>query len=148
MMKPSSPRSRLYSDGPQVVALRPLGQRWMLAPFVVGAGLLIGLGSLGRVGLLGLDVMSALGLSAGAALCTAIISFFVLRRENCQRKVEFLAALEELDLATLRHSVTSPLIDEVSRRVLVTYLNQRYPGWIDQDSMGEPTRRANGSAQH
>lgn len=131
MMQPSLPRSRLYSDGPQVVALPPLDQRWMLAPFVVCAGLLIGLGSLGRVGLLGLDVMSALGLSAGAALCTAIISFFVLRRENSQRKQEFLAVLEDLDLAALQHSAMSPLVDDVSRQLLVTYLNQRYPGWCD-----------------
>jgi len=140
MMKPSSPRSRLYSDGPQVVALPPLDQRWMLAPFVVCAGLVIGLGSLGSVGLLGLNVISAVALSAGGALCTAMISFVMLRRENRQRKREFLETLEELDLATLQHSAASPLIDDVSRKVLVAYLDGRYPGWADPAATGTMRR--------
>lgn len=129
MMQPSPARSRLYSDGPQVVALPPLDQRWMLAPFVVCAGLVIGLGSLASVGLLGLDFKAALGLSAGAALLTATVSFVMLRRENRRRKQAFTSALEGLDLATLQHSAVSPLIDDVSRSVLVAYLNHRYPGW-------------------
>lgn len=129
-MKPSSPRSRLYADGPQVVALPPLDQRWLIAPFAVCGSLLIGAAFLIAVDLLQVGSAVTIALVAtAAALCTAVVSFTMLRRENRQRKQEFLVALEELDLATLQHSATSPLIDDVSRRLLITYLNQRYPGW-------------------
>ncbi len=129
MIQPSSPRSRMYADGPQVVALPPLDQRWMIAPFAVLASTLIGASLLLSVGLLQLGF--AVTLVVAAALSTAVVSFFRLRRENRQRKQEFLAALEDLDLATLQHSTMSPLVDDVSRQLLVTYLNQRYPGWCD-----------------
>lgn len=67
--------------------------------------------------------------AAAGALCILIFCLIKVRRDDRQRRMEFLAALEELDLATLQHSATSPLIDDVSRRLLITYLNQRYPGW-------------------
>jgi hypothetical protein len=93
----------------------------MLSPFAVFASLWIGLG------LLQLDSAFTIApaAAAAAALCTAVFSLI-------KRKRAFVEALEELDLATLQHSAASPLIDEVSRQLLVAHLNWRYPDWRSQ----------------
>lgn len=138
MMQPSSPRSRLYADGPQVVALPPLERRWLIAPFVVLASLWTWIGH----GLLQSAVRSdfAAMTAAAGALCILIFCLIKVRRDDRQRRMEFLAALQDLDLATLQHSATSPLVDDVSRQLLVTYLNRRYPGWSTLEAARKPQR--------
>lgn len=129
MIQPSSPRSRMYADGPQVVALPPLDQRWLIAPYLVFASLWMWISQ----GLLQSAAGSALApiTAAAIALCIAVLCLIKVRRDDRRRRRAFLAALDELDLATLQHSTMSPLVDDVSRQLLVTYLNQRYPGWCD-----------------